>query len=182
MDPPADSRLFALKVLARAADPTEQAKAIVEHGIPYRVAASVISQMTPPVLAALIDRMSPQEAINNLGALKKRGVLDHPNLKPLVEAKLAAAKADGRVSAYKAQVAAEAAGATGDVAKALADVTDVIRDRFSKPQRDAVVRLVWRVVEADGAVEEWEESFSDHIARALCLSAEEARAARAPSG
>jgi hypothetical protein len=135
-DPPADSRLFALKVLAKATDPTEQAKAIVEHGIPYRVAASVISQMTPPVLAALIDRMTPQEVINNLAALKKRGVLDHPDLKPLVEVKLAAAKADGRVSAYKAQVAAEAAGVEGEVAQALAAVTDArvkAKGRITRP-------------------------------------------------
>jgi uncharacterized tellurite resistance protein B-like protein len=61
----------------------------------------------------------------------------------------------------------------------LADVTDVLRDRFSKPQREEVVRLVWRVVEADGALEEWEESFADHVARVLCLTSEEARAARA---
>jgi uncharacterized tellurite resistance protein B-like protein len=61
----------------------------------------------------------------------------------------------------------------------LADVTEVLRDRFSKAQRQEVVRLVWRVVEADRTVEEWEESFADHIARALCLSLEEARAARA---
>jgi hypothetical protein len=135
-DPPADSRLFALKVLAKATDPTEQAKAIVEHGIPYRVAASVITQMTPPVLAALIDRMSPQEAINNLGALNKRGVLDHPDLKPLVEVKLAAAKTDDRVSAYKAQVAAGAAAVAPDLAKALADVTDArvkAKGRITRP-------------------------------------------------
>jgi len=61
----------------------------------------------------------------------------------------------------------------------LADVTDVIRERYSKQQREEVVRLVWRVVEADGAVEEWEESFADHVARALCLTSDEARAARA---
>lgn len=60
----------------------------------------------------------------------------------------------------------------------LADVTGVIRDRFSKPQREEVVRLVWRVIEADGEVEEWEESFADHVASAVGLSREEARAAR----
>ena len=38
-DPPADSRLFALKQLAKAENPAEQARAIVEHAIPYRVAA-----------------------------------------------------------------------------------------------------------------------------------------------
>src|SRR5207249_9814525 len=65
-EPPADSRLFALKELGKAATPAEQARAIVEHRIPYRVAASIVQQMTPAVLAALIDRMSPQEVINNL--------------------------------------------------------------------------------------------------------------------
>src|SRR5262249_13004083 len=62
--PPPDSRLAALKELARAATPAEQARAIVEHRIPYRVAATVVTQMTPTVLAALVDRMSPQEVIN----------------------------------------------------------------------------------------------------------------------
>ena len=60
----------------------------------------------------------------------------------------------------------------------LADVTDVIRDRFSKEQREEVLRLVWRVIDADGEVEEWEGVFADHIAQAVGLSREEARAAR----
>ena len=67
-DPPPDSRLYALKQIASARTPAEQARAIVENKIPYRVAASVIRQMTPTVMVALIDRMSPQELINNLGA------------------------------------------------------------------------------------------------------------------
>ena len=60
----------------------------------------------------------------------------------------------------------------------LADVTDVVRSRFSTAQREEVVRLVWSVVAADGAVEEWEESFADHVARAVGLTGAEARAAR----
>jgi hypothetical protein len=122
--PPADSRVAALRQLARAATPADQARAIVEHQIPYRVAAGVVKQMTPTVLLALIERMSPQELINNLGALRRRGGLDNPDLKALVEAKLAAAKGDRRVSAYKAQVAADAAGATAELAQALDAVTE----------------------------------------------------------
>jgi uncharacterized tellurite resistance protein B-like protein len=64
---------------------------------------------------------------------------------------------------------------------ALADVTDVIRDRFTKEQRQEILQLVWRVIEADGALAEWEEAFANHIARAVGLSGEEARAARRPS-
>ena len=51
-EPPADSRLFALKELAKASTPAEQARAIVEHQIPYRVAATVVRQLTPAVLLA----------------------------------------------------------------------------------------------------------------------------------
>jgi hypothetical protein len=122
--PPADSRLFALKELARAKTPADQARAIIEHRIPYRVAATVVQQMTPTVLLALIERMSPQELINNLGALRRRGALDNPELKALVDQKLQEAKTSARVSAYKAQVAGEAAGATGELAAALDAVTE----------------------------------------------------------
>ena len=61
----------------------------------------------------------------------------------------------------------------------LADVTEVIRDRFTKEQREEVVRFVWRVIEADGNVDEFEGVFGDHIANALGLSREEAQRARA---
>jgi hypothetical protein len=123
-EPPADSRLFALRALAKAATPAEQARAVVEHGIPYRVAATVVKQMTPAVLLALVERMSPQELINNVGSLKRRGALDIAEVKEAVEGKLAAAKIDGRVSAYKARVAADAAGASGELARALDEVTE----------------------------------------------------------
>ncbi len=66
-DPPPDSRLFALRELAAASSPAEQARAIVAHRIPYRVAATVVRQMTPAVLVALVEQMSPQELINTLG-------------------------------------------------------------------------------------------------------------------
>ena len=75
-DPPIDSRVFALRELSAAATPADQAIAIVEHRIPYRVAATVVRQMTPTVLVALIEQMSSQDLINNLGSLKRRGALD----------------------------------------------------------------------------------------------------------
>jgi hypothetical protein len=135
-EPPADSRLFALRVLARASSPAEQARAILEHQIPYRVAATVVRQMTPTVLLALIERMTPQELINNLGALRRRGVMDNADLKALVERKLEAAKGDTRVSAYKAKVAADAAGAPADLARQLDAVTEArvkARGRITRP-------------------------------------------------
>jgi hypothetical protein len=123
-DPPADSRVFALKELAKASSPAEQARAIVAHRIPYRVAATVIQQLTPTVLAALLDAMSPQELINNLGALQRRGAFDHPDLKALIEQKLEQAKTGARVSAFKAEEALKAADLSADVRQKLEEVAD----------------------------------------------------------
>lgn len=122
--PPADSRVYALKLLAKAESPAEQARAIVENEIPYRVAATVVKQMTPAVLMALIDRMSPQELINNVASLKKRGALENAELKAMIDQKLEAAQTGTRVSAFKAGKAMEAAGATGETRAKLERVAD----------------------------------------------------------
>ena len=135
-EPPADSRLFALKELARAESPADQARAIVEHAIPYRVAATVVKQMTPTVLLALIERMSPQELINNLGALRRRGAFDNPDLKALIEAKLQEAKTAERVSAFKAEEAMKAADLSDDVRRTLEEVADAqvkAKGRIDRP-------------------------------------------------
>ena len=60
----------------------------------------------------------------------------------------------------------------------LSDVTDVLRERYSPEQRAEVVRLLWRVIQADGVVEEWEAIFADHIAQAVGLDPEAAAQAR----
>ena len=135
-DPPVDSRLHALRKLAAAESPADQAKAIVEHRIPYRVAATVVRQMTPAVLVALIEQMSAQELINNIGALKRRGALAVPEIKALVETKLADAQTADRVSALKAEKAIEAAGVSGQIRKQLEDVADVqikAKGRITRP-------------------------------------------------
>lgn len=109
--PPADSLAYAVKRLAQAETGAAQAELIVEHKIPYTVAVGAVRKLTPAVLAALINSMSPQETINNLKSLKARGALAHAEVKALVDEKLAGAAADGaRVSAFKAVRAAEVAG------------------------------------------------------------------------
>src|SRR6266508_1210758 len=122
--PPADGRVFALKELAKATTPEEQARAIVAHEIPYRIAATVVQQMTPAVLSALVERMSAQELINNLAALRRRGAFDDPGLKVLIEGKLEQAKGAKRVSALKTEEAVKAADVSADVRRKLEAVAD----------------------------------------------------------
>ncbi len=135
-DPPIDSRVFALRELSAAATPADQAIAIVEHCIPYRVAATVIRQMTPTVLVALIEQMSSQDLINNLGSLKRRGALDIAEVKEMIEVKLAEAKSADRVSAFKTGKAIAAAGASGNLREVLEDVADTqikAKGRIKRP-------------------------------------------------
>jgi hypothetical protein len=123
-DPPEGSRLRTLKEIARATEPAEQARLIVEQRIPYRVASSVIKQMTPSVIAALVNSMSPQEVINNLSSLKKRGAMDNADLRKMIETKLEAGKSDKRVSGLKTREALKAAQLDEDMAKKVEAVGD----------------------------------------------------------
>ncbi len=135
-DPPADSRIFALKQLARAENPVDQARAIIDHAIPYRVAATVVKQMTPTVLLALIDRMSAQELINNMGALQRRGAFENPTLRTMIEARLQEARTAERVSAFKAEEAIKATDLSDDVKRTLEQVADAqvkARGRIDRP-------------------------------------------------
>jgi len=111
--PPPDSRLAALKTLAQAKEPAEQARAIIELRIPYRVASTVVAHMTPTVLLALVQVMSPQECINNLAALTRRGAMNVPEIKAAVEAKLGEAKTGKRVAALKGAEAVKAVAKAG---------------------------------------------------------------------
>ncbi|HIK13555.1 MAG TPA: VWA domain-containing protein, partial [Oscillatoriaceae cyanobacterium M33_DOE_052] len=123
-NPPPDSLAFALKQLAKGTSPTEQAQLIIEQKIPYPVAVGALKQITPTVLVALINSMSPQEVINNLKSLQERGAIDNPEVKALIDAKLAEAATSDRVSAFKAIKAAEVAGVSEETTAQLQRVAD----------------------------------------------------------
>lgn len=122
--PPEDSTAAQLKVLAKLTDPTEQAKAIIEHKITYRVASTVVNEMTAPVLLALVEVMSPQELINNLSSLKKRGAFDNPLIKEAIDTKIKTAKKSKQVSVFKGAEAAKVGDLDESTQKALGDVAD----------------------------------------------------------
>src|SRR5206468_11306420 len=100
--PPAGSKLAGLKELAAAETPQEQARLIAAHDVPFRVAVGVVKSVTPAVLKGLVGRMSPQEVINSLDMLRRKGAFDDAGVKTAVEAKLEQAKTATRVSAFKA--------------------------------------------------------------------------------
>lgn len=122
----AAARLFALKKLSAEKDPVKQAKMIVENRLPYPQVVSVLSKITPTVLIALIDAMSPQELLSNLASLKKRGGFDNPEIAKLITDKLEKIKSTKkRVDALKGSKAALAVGLPEEVSKIATEVTDV---------------------------------------------------------
>lgn len=63
----------------------------------------------------------------------------------------------------------------------LADVTELLADRYGPEQRKQILELLWRVIEADKTVEPWEAVFAQHVTGALGLTAEQGDEARARS-
>jgi len=122
--PPVDSRLYQIKLLAQTSTPAEQARLIVEQRIPYTTAVGALKTVTPSVLVALIEVMTPQEVINHLAALKKRGAFDSPEVKALIEARLKEAEQDRRVSTLKATRAMAHVQLAAETEAVLTDVTD----------------------------------------------------------
>lgn len=134
--PPPGSKLAGLKDLAKADSPDEQAKLIAAHDVPFRVAVGLVKAMTPAVLKALVNRMSPQDAINNLDMLRRKGAFDIAEVKELIEAKLDSAKTATRVSAFKAEKALESVPVSAEVRKKLEAVADAqvkARGRIARP-------------------------------------------------
>ncbi|HEY9702262.1 MAG TPA: hypothetical protein V6C58_07435, partial [Allocoleopsis sp.] len=113
-----------LKKLAKTEDATEQARLIVEYKIPYTIAVGAVQKITPTVLVALINSMSSQEVINNLNSLQKRGVMENPDIKALIDEKLAEAANSNRVSAFKAKKAAEVTNIDAETLAKLENITD----------------------------------------------------------
>ena len=147
-NPPSDSLAFVLKQLAKAATPAEQANLIVEYKIPYTIAVGAIRQLTPTVLAALINSMSPQEVINNLKSIQSRGAMDHAEVKQLIDSKLDEAAKCDRVSAYKASVAG--AGANFDAATA-AKLEAVTNEQVKK--RGKIAKATGLLIDKSGSME-----------------------------
>ncbi len=87
------------KLLREAGTPEDQARIISEHRVPYRKATSALKKMTPAVWVALIDVMSPVEAVNARAAVERSGVLEDKRIRALYEDKLAQAKDSERVTA-----------------------------------------------------------------------------------
>jgi hypothetical protein len=80
--------------------------------------------------------MSPQELINSMGLLQRRGALNNPDLKAMVDLKLEQARKDKRVSTFKAEEALKAVNVGADTRQKLEEVAETqlkARGRITRP-------------------------------------------------
>jgi intein/homing endonuclease len=102
---PKDSKLSSFKDIINEKDPSKQAEMIVKQKIPFTTAVGLVEEPTPAVWVALIDAMSPQEAINHVATFEEKGLLDNPLTKELIMKKLKKAETSKGVAALKSKTA-----------------------------------------------------------------------------
>lgn len=122
---PEGSKLNVLEEIAKAS-PVTAAKLIVENNIPYTVAIGLVTKITPTILVALINSMSPMEVINNMASLEEKGAMKNEKTKALIQEKLKKAEKSKNVSTLKSKTAARTGRIKDeDTLKQLDKVADV---------------------------------------------------------
>jgi hypothetical protein len=122
---PAGSLPYYTRMLsAKGLTDADRARLIVENSIPFVTAMDSLPNITPVTLAALIDSMSPQEVVNCMAQLKRRGAMDDADMRKMIHAKIDKVSKDKRASGTKAAVAADAVGLDVETRKKLEKATD----------------------------------------------------------
>jgi len=102
----------------------DRARLIVEKSIPFVTAMDALPGVTPVTLAALIGAMTPQEVVNCMAQLKRRGAMDDEVMRKMIHEKIDRVSTDKRASGAKAAVAADVAALDAETRKKLEKATD----------------------------------------------------------
>lgn len=140
-EPPPGSLPWLLKELTRAEEPGAQARLIAEHKIPYTVATAVIKHLTPAVVVALIEAMSPVEAVNARGWLERGGWLKDERIKQFYLEKVAQTAQDHRASVTTMKERASAKGRDEAVEAAIQEARDRKIREGARIKRDTLLAV-----------------------------------------
>lgn len=147
---PAGSRLAAARSLARVQhDPAAQARLIRTHRIHFTTALGAVRNLTPEVLAALVEVMTPQQLVNHLAFLQRRGALAHPDFRRVVRSKLERGATESRVQDMKTLVALSRLEADPELASSLLEMT---QDRLR--QKGTITKPTAIFVDKSGSMDE----------------------------
>jgi len=140
-EPPRGSLPWLVKQLVKAKDPGEQARLIAKHKIPYTVATAAIKHLTPAVVVALIEAMSPVEAVNARGWLERGGWLKEERIKALYLEKVAQTAKDKRASVAAMKERASAKGRDEAVEAAIQKARETKLKEGARIQRDTLLAV-----------------------------------------
>lgn len=104
--PPEDSRLQVVRQIHRLKhDPNRQAQLIRQHRIQFTTALGAAGPLQPSLILALIEVMTPQQVINNLTFLQRRGAMAQKEARQIIMQKIEEAKTESRVHDTKSLTA-----------------------------------------------------------------------------
>ncbi|MBT9581754.1 hypothetical protein IV102_00300 [bacterium] len=105
-DLPPDSRLAVVRQIHKLKhDPNRQAELIRQHRIQFTTALGAAGPLQPSLILALVEVMTPQQVINNLAFLQRRGALQQEMVRKLVMTKIQEGKKESRVHDAKSLTA-----------------------------------------------------------------------------
>jgi len=130
-----------VKLLRDAKGPEEQARLIVEHRIPYRLATSTLKAMTPAIWVALIEVMSPTEAVNARASVEKSGILGDDRIRKLYESKIEAAAGVAKISVSHLSERKSARGTDKGVEEKIQKVRQEKIDKSARIKMDTLVAV-----------------------------------------
>ncbi len=122
--PPVGTVFYEIKQIASEPDIEARAKLVIEYGIPYRKAISLLPKSHISSHIALIDVMTPAEAANNIHWAEESGVLNIPEVAAAFTAKVKLAKSVASTTHRKSSQAK-----TKEVQEALVVAQDVATAR-----------------------------------------------------
>lgn len=99
--PPEGSKLAVLKQIAQSDDRNEQARLIIEHKIPDRIAASLLPADSPITLVARLAVKTPKEVLNSRKLYEESGILNIPEVREEFERKIERATASISVAEHR---------------------------------------------------------------------------------
>jgi hypothetical protein len=91
-DPPPDSIAYAIKQAGQASTNQEKARICIEAGLSYTTISSIIPKTDPIANVALVEAMTPTEALNSVSWVESSGILNIPEVKALFLSKIKKAK------------------------------------------------------------------------------------------
>lgn len=154
--PPKDSKLAVLKTIAQTSDPVEQARLVVKHKIPAKIAASLMPKVSPAVGVALIGVMTPQECLNSRVWVEQSGLLEIPEVRAAYTAKVAKATASAATAKHRKSAQGQDAGVQAAVeeARGLAAKTQQIGGRvlFIVDKSGSLEPAITAAIELGGVV------------------------------